>query len=129
MRALRQLSRPVLGLRRSMCQKRSFYEAKGHFATINDRGVLVSSETDIYVGDPHEAYVSIMPDLGEAIRACVARQKDMGLAGQQDAKTLPMIFDHATRSFYHASEAGDQTGPSPSEWHLNKRNPYFLGVS
>lgn len=61
----------------------------------------VSSETEIRVGERHEAYIYVKPDIGNAVRSSITQQLGMGLA--QDVKKISLDFNHRSRYFAHSS--------------------------
>lgn len=58
-------------------------------------GCLKECAVPIHHGEPHEAYVIIPPRVGDAFKAACVRQKLF----RSRANTLPLTFDHATKSF------------------------------
>ncbi|KAI0006445.1 hypothetical protein F4779DRAFT_21058 [Xylariaceae sp. FL0662B] len=103
-RACRSVALQRPGLKRrvnaQISHNRSFHRAKAQFTTINHDGFPVSSETEIRVGEPHEAYVYIDPDIGDAIiKSSLVRQTGMGLT--QDLEKLPLDFNHKSHYFAH----------------------------
>ncbi|UNI24945.1 hypothetical protein JDV02_010660 [Purpureocillium takamizusanense] len=83
--------------------RRAFHQAKARFTTIDRKGVPVSYETEIRIGDAHEAYIYIEPDVGDAIRSGIARQ--LGGFGLTQGATgkLALRFHHGSLHFAHKS--------------------------
>ncbi|ROT36756.1 hypothetical protein SODALDRAFT_334952, partial [Sodiomyces alkalinus F11] len=80
---------------------RSFHQAKARFTTIDPRGLPVSYETDIKVGEPHEAYVYVDPEIGNAIKSSAMQQNRIGVT--QDLEKLPLDFNHKSRHFTYST--------------------------
>ncbi|KAI5855545.1 hypothetical protein GGS23DRAFT_444295 [Durotheca rogersii] len=103
MRVCRYFPRPRPGLMRrvnaQVPHRRPFHCAKAQFITIDDDGLPVASQTEIRIGEPHEAYVYIEPDISNAIRSSITRQTGMGLV--QDLKKLSLDFNHKSLYFAH----------------------------
>lgn len=105
MRACRYSPRPRPELKSRLkaqaSHSRSFHQAKAHFTTMNHNGFPVSCETEIRVGESHEAYIYVEPDIGNAIISSITRQTGMGLT--RDRKKLSLYFDHRSHYFAHSS--------------------------
>lgn len=95
---------PRLALQRGLTsrfhQARSYHVAKAQFVTISEKGIPTPSETEIRIGDPHQAFIYIEPSLGDTIKSTVMQQT--GLGSTQDLKKLPMVFHHTSRHFSHS---------------------------
>ncbi|KAL2753227.1 hypothetical protein ACRALDRAFT_2043685 [Sodiomyces alcalophilus JCM 7366] len=76
---------------------RSFHEAKARFTTIDPKGLPVSYETEIRVGEPHEAFVYVEPEIGNAIKSSIIQQTGMDLT--RDLERLPLEFNHKSYHF------------------------------
>lgn len=83
--------------------RRSYYAAKAQFTTLNEHGRPVSSDIDIRIGDPDEAYVYVDPGVGKAIKSLIVRQGGTEPETRRELKTLPLSFDHKSRHFFHSS--------------------------
>ena len=93
-----RLMRPALQKKRTpLHQARSFHKAKAQFISISDKGIPTSSETEIRVGDPHEAFIYLEPELGDIIKLAATQQ-----SGPQNVKTVRMVFNHKTRGFHRS---------------------------
>lgn len=94
------MRRPALQRRvKAPLQTRSFYPAKAQFVAINEEGTPTSSETEIRIGDEHQAFIYINPSLGDKIKYAVMQQT--GVGNTQNLKKLPMVFYHESRHFAH----------------------------
>lgn len=71
---------------------RTFYSKPGHLDTLDARGQVLSQEIDIWVGDPHEAYIVIPTEVGHAIEKAILPDK---LSNDK----YPMVWNHAKRLF------------------------------
>ncbi|OIW27366.1 hypothetical protein CONLIGDRAFT_682423 [Coniochaeta ligniaria NRRL 30616] len=78
--------------------RRAYHRVKARFTTIDPKGSSVSYDTEIRVGEPHEAYVYIEPEIGNAIQSLVMRQMGIAVATQAPEK-LPLRFNHTSRHF------------------------------
>ncbi|KAJ4316485.1 hypothetical protein N0V84_007841 [Fusarium piperis] len=85
----------------SLQQARSFHVARAQFITINEKGIPTPCETEIRIGDPHQAFIYIEPRFGDKIRSTVTQQT--GLGNTPDLKKLPMVFHHSSRHFSHGA--------------------------
>ncbi|KAF1358855.1 hypothetical protein EJ07DRAFT_121853 [Lizonia empirigonia] len=81
--------------RLSSISHRSFHRASAQFVTTDAQGCLKECAVPIQHGDLHEAYVLIPPHVGNAFSAACAHQK----LSHSRADTLPLTFDHTTKSF------------------------------
>ncbi|KAI5457666.1 hypothetical protein BGZ63DRAFT_416786 [Mariannaea sp. PMI_226] len=80
---------------------RSYHSVIAKFTTIDPKGIPVSYETGIMIGEPNESYIYIEPEVGDAVRSGIIRQLGSGVIG--NLKTLPLQFYHDSRYFAHKS--------------------------
>ncbi|KAF4467976.1 hypothetical protein FALBO_5146 [Fusarium albosuccineum] len=102
------------------------------FTTVDPKGVTISYETGIMIGDPTENYVYIEPHIGNAIKSAIIRQLGSGVGSRLG--TLPLQFHHDSCHFAHASsplprldipqnlgQSGSNTSPATlwlsGNWH------------
>ncbi|KAB5582978.1 hypothetical protein GE09DRAFT_1049901 [Coniochaeta sp. 2T2.1] len=78
--------------------RRANHRVTARFTTIDPKDTPVSYESEIEVGDPHEAYVYIEPQVGNAIQSAVMRQMGFAAATQAPEK-LALRFNHVSRHF------------------------------
>ena len=76
---------------------RAFHNAKANLITLDDHGSSIAREIDIFIGDPHEAYVMIDKNVGDAFKSSVIQQT--GLSKTAETDTMPLTFHHKTRHF------------------------------
>ena len=57
----------------------------------------------IFHGDPHEAYILILPEIGRALQAGAALSKGTSL--NKDPEKHALTFFHETRTFAHSTQA------------------------
>ncbi|KPM41956.1 hypothetical protein AK830_g4605 [Neonectria ditissima] len=79
--------------------RRTFHDGKATFVTSNAKGSLQTRKLDIFIGDPHEAYVIVDTVVGFAMRSAIAKQTGLSLA--EDADKVPLAFYHDGRHFAH----------------------------
>ncbi|KAF5121838.1 hypothetical protein E5D57_012308 [Metarhizium anisopliae] len=49
--------------------RRTFHDAKADFITFDSRGSLTTQKLDIFIGEPHEAYIIFNKDVGLAMKS------------------------------------------------------------
>ncbi|KAI0117767.1 hypothetical protein GGR51DRAFT_500065 [Nemania sp. FL0031] len=76
---------------------RSFHEAKARVTTLDPKGLPISYETEIRVGEPHEAYIYIDPGVGRAIKSSIIQQIREGLT--RNLEKLSLDFNHKSNYF------------------------------
>ncbi|KAL1854906.1 hypothetical protein VTK73DRAFT_8637 [Phialemonium thermophilum] len=103
---------------------RHYRPDKAQVTVIHAEGMPLSYETDIRLGEPHEAYVYIEPDVGTEIHSSITRQ--LGLASTRKPEKLSLVFDHLSRHFRHGTfsprcrrvivfiDLGQKHDPSPA---------------
>ncbi|KAH7168008.1 hypothetical protein DER46DRAFT_305427 [Fusarium sp. MPI-SDFR-AT-0072] len=70
---------------------RLYDNAVAKFTTIDSKGIPVSRDTSIMIGDPGESYIHVEPDIGKAFRGAAVSQ--LGFDGAHQFATLPLCFD------------------------------------
>ncbi|KAF5018678.1 hypothetical protein F66182_9324 [Fusarium sp. NRRL 66182] len=80
---------------------RPYHSAVARFTTIDPRGIPVSCDTGIMIGDPHESFVYIEPEVGNAIRSAVVRQ--LGSGASSHSETLSLQYNHDSKHFAYKS--------------------------
>ncbi|SCO84608.1 uncharacterized protein FRV6_08735 [Fusarium oxysporum] len=80
---------------------RLYHNAVAKFTNIDKKGMPVSYDTGIMIGEPGESYICIEPDIGKAFRRAVVSQ--LGSDGAHQVVTLPLRFDHRSLHFIHQS--------------------------
>src|SRR6478735_55754 len=78
---------------------RLYHNAVAKFTNIDKKGMPVSYDTGIMIGEPGESYICIEPDIGKAFRRAVVSQ--LGSDGAHQVVTLPLRFDHRSLHFIH----------------------------
>ncbi|PNY23786.1 uncharacterized protein TCAP_06274 [Tolypocladium capitatum] len=81
--------------------QRAFHSAKADFITIGTNGTLLTRQPDIFIGDPHEAYIIIDINVGLTFRSAIAKQAGLSLTA--DPNKVPLAFHHDSRHFAHQS--------------------------
>ncbi|KAI1194712.1 hypothetical protein F5X97DRAFT_266756 [Nemania serpens] len=76
---------------------RSFHGAKARITTLDQRGLPISYETEIRVGEPHQAYIYVDPEVGNAIKSSIIQQIRKGQT--QNPDKLSLDFDHKSNDF------------------------------
>ena len=84
---------------RSAPLRRTFSLKSAEFITLSAQGSLASRNVDVWLGEPHEAYVLLPTDIGNAMRAGCAWQD--GLCLVADPQTCALTFYHDTQHFAH----------------------------
>ncbi|KND88058.1 hypothetical protein TOPH_07252 [Tolypocladium ophioglossoides CBS 100239] len=88
-----------LNLNRHLLFRRAFHDAKADFITLDAKGSLTKRELDIFIGDPHQTYITFGKDVGFAMNSTIVKQTGMCLAS--DPEKVPLTFFHDTRHFAH----------------------------
>ncbi|TWU72859.1 hypothetical protein ED733_003317 [Metarhizium rileyi] len=81
--------------------RRAFHDAKAHFITLDARGSLATQNIDLFIGEPHEAYIISQKGIGLAMKSAITNQTGMCLAS--DPEKIPLTFFHDTLHFAHAA--------------------------
>lgn len=74
--------------------RRSVHQASAVFTSINSRGRPNECDVAVYLGDPHEAYVLIPPEIGHAFAAAARHERIPTLEPIQS-----LTYNHGSRSF------------------------------
>ncbi|KAJ0131098.1 hypothetical protein HZ326_25803 [Fusarium oxysporum f. sp. albedinis] len=91
---------------------RLYHNAVAKFTNIDKKGMPVSYDTGIMIGEPGESYICIEPDIGKAFRRAVVSQ--LGSDGAHQVVTLPLRFDHRSLHFiYRKCPSEEQSTNSP----------------
>ncbi|KAI0859174.1 hypothetical protein F4860DRAFT_483330 [Xylaria cubensis] len=85
--------RPV-GLN-SWCRR--FHPAKAQVTTLDRKGLPVSYETEIRIGEPHEAYIYVEPEVANSIKSSIMQQGGISLT--QNLEKLSLDFNHKSNYF------------------------------
>lgn len=83
----------------------SYYSATAKFTDIDPKGAPVSYDTGIMVGEPHQSYIYVEPEVGNAIRSSIIRQLGSGVSSS--SATLPLQFNHKSRAFAHSTRGSN----------------------
>ncbi|KID59688.1 hypothetical protein MAN_10494, partial [Metarhizium hybridum] len=81
--------------------RRAFHDAKADFITFDSRGSLTTQKLDIFIGEPHEAYIIFNKDVGLAMKSGISIQTGICLAS--DSEKIALTFFHDTLHFAHAA--------------------------
>ncbi|PNY18159.1 Uncharacterized protein TCAP_07593 [Tolypocladium capitatum] len=79
--------------------RRLFHDGKADFVTVNADGSLITRNLDIFISDPHKAYIILDKDVGLAMTSAIAKQTGFSLATDPDK--VPLTFYHSSRYFAH----------------------------
>lgn len=80
--------------------RRSYHCKSADFTTVNAQGSPATEQVEVWLGEPHEAYVMVPKHVGRAIEAaCAPYGNSAHIAGPD---TYPLIFDHKSRHFVHS---------------------------
>jgi hypothetical protein len=79
--------------------RRTFSIKPAEFITIGAQGSLVTREVNVWLGEPHQAFVLLPTDIGNAIKAGCAWQD--GLSLEADPQICTLTFSHDTQHFAH----------------------------
>lgn len=66
---------------------------------MDPKGIPVSYNTGIMIGEPKESYVYVEPEIGNAIQHAIVRQ--LGPNATSHFQTLPLKFHHDSHHFAH----------------------------
>ncbi|CCT76093.1 uncharacterized protein FFUJ_11606 [Fusarium fujikuroi IMI 58289] len=80
---------------------RSYHSAVARFTTIDRRGMPISCDTGIMIGEPDENFVYVEPEVGNAIRSAIIHQLGSGAFNHSEA--LPLQFNHDSKHFSYMS--------------------------
>ncbi|KAI1127118.1 hypothetical protein F5Y10DRAFT_243460 [Nemania abortiva] len=78
---------------------RSFHGAKARVTTLDRKGLPISYEAGIRVGEPHQAYIYVDPEVGNAIKSSIVQQIRKGQTENLDR--LSLDFNHKSNRFAH----------------------------
>lgn len=77
--------------------RRPFHSKRAKFVTLDAEGYPSEREIDIHVGDKHEAYVLVPPDVGNAIKvACLQKGST-----PMDSKSLLWYYEGRYFTYSH----------------------------
>ncbi|QLI74756.1 uncharacterized protein G6M90_00g113650 [Metarhizium brunneum] len=104
--ALQFTSLRTLSLRgsRDFQIRRTFHDAKADFIAFDLRGSLTTQKLDIFIGEPHEAYIIFNKDIGLAMKSGISNQTGICLAS--DSEKIALTFSHDTLHFTHGTSPG-----------------------
>lgn len=79
---------------------RSYHNAIAKFTKLDAKGMPVSYDIGILVGEPEDSYVYVEPKVGNAIKSAIVQQlwPDMTI----EPETLALQFHHASQHFAHS---------------------------
>ncbi|KAH7205984.1 hypothetical protein DER44DRAFT_319232 [Fusarium oxysporum] len=77
---------------------RLYHNAVAKFTNIDKKGMPVSYDIGIMIGEPGEIYIYIEPDIGKAFRRAFFSQ--LRSDGAHQVVTLPLRFDHRSYTSY-----------------------------
>ncbi|KAI1066406.1 hypothetical protein LB506_008495 [Fusarium annulatum] len=80
---------------------RSYHSAVARFTTIDRRGMPISCDTGIMIGELDESFVYVEPEVGNAIRSAIIHQ--LGSGAFNHSETLPLQFNHDSKHFSYKS--------------------------
>lgn len=80
---------------------RPYHSAVARFTTIDPRGMPISCDTGIMIGEPDENFIYIEPEVGKAIRSAIVHQ--LGSGALNHSETLPLQFNHNSKHFAYKS--------------------------
>lgn len=89
--------------RTSRLSARAFHLVTAEFVNLGPDGQPVSSQESVTVGDPHEAYVMVRPEIGREFQAANPTMVTM-ISPQLSAK-VPLCFFHDTQHFAYGTVA------------------------
>lgn len=98
---VRMLPHLSKGIIESIPRSRSYHTATAKFTTIDAKGIPISCNTGIMVGEPEESYVYVEPEVGNAIKFAIFHHLKSGASSHP--KTLPLQFHHDSHHFAHKS--------------------------
>ncbi|GAB0138173.1 hypothetical protein EsDP_00006417 [Epichloe bromicola] len=98
---VRILPRLSKGIKELNPWSRLYHTATAKFTTIDAKGIPISYNTGIMVGEPEESYVYVEPEVGNAIESAIFHQLKSGAPSHP--KTLPLQFHHDSHHFAHKS--------------------------
>ncbi|KAF5570478.1 DOC family protein [Fusarium pseudoanthophilum] len=78
---------------------RSYHNAVAKFTTIDSKGMPITYDTGIMIGDPGESYIYVEPDIGKAIKRAVVSQSEP--SSDPQSETLSLKFNHRSLCFTH----------------------------
>ena len=77
------------------------HSRKAEFVTKDTHGSLESRIVNVWLGDPHEAFTLIPPEIGNAFKAAQLWQS--GSTMTKDPDICPLTFYHNTHHFAHGT--------------------------
>ncbi|KAF4473190.1 hypothetical protein FAGAP_13385 [Fusarium agapanthi] len=80
---------------------RAYHSAVARFTTLDLRGMPVSCDTGIMIGEPDETFIYIEPEVGNAIRSTIVHQ--LGSGALNHPETLSLQFNHKSKHFAYRS--------------------------
>ncbi|KAK2593513.1 hypothetical protein QQS21_008779 [Conoideocrella luteorostrata] len=90
-----------LNYRSAFQSYRALHEAKAKLVTFDTKGSLKTQILDIFIGEPHEAFVIFHKEVGLALKSAITKQT--GICLSSDPEKFPLTFYHETLHFAHAT--------------------------
>lgn len=86
---------------RAFWLQRAFHDGKAEFIMFDAKGSLQTQQFDIFIGEPHQAYIIFHKEIGLAMKSAIARQT--GICLTLDPEKIPLTFFHDTLHFAHGA--------------------------
>ncbi|KAH7262579.1 hypothetical protein BKA59DRAFT_540156 [Fusarium tricinctum] len=80
---------------------RPYHSATARFTTIDPRGMPLSCDTRIMIGEPDENFIYVEPEVGNAIRSAIVHQ--LGSSVLTNSGTFSLQFHHDSKHFAYRS--------------------------
>ncbi|KAG6037112.1 hypothetical protein E4U41_005324 [Claviceps citrina] len=84
--------------------RRALHGAAAEFITLDAKGSLDKRKLDIFIGEPHQAFILLDREAGFALGSAIRQQTGAIRAGPAShPEKMPLAFHHDTLHFAHAA--------------------------
>lgn len=110
--------------------RRIFSTKPAKFVTLDAQGLRVTRNVNVWMGDPHEAFVLIPTEIGDAMKASCQDQKILVPTDIGDATRVSSLGQICPLSFHHDSQHFSTSGLTYlATRSSNKVSPYLESAS